>query len=137
VGVHRSSDGGRVSLQTHLALSDQLTQELKTADTLGIGAPMYNFGIAASLKQWIDAICRAGISFKHSSEGPVGLLNIKRAYIITDSGGTPVGSDVDFVSGYLAHICQFLGVEEVLHINVSGSKGSIEQQTSRRCLRRL
>jgi FMN-dependent NADH-azoreductase len=127
MGVHGSSDDKRASLQTNLALSNQLVQELKTADTLVIGAPMYNFGIAASLKQWIDAICRAGVSFKYSSQGPVGLLNIKRAYIITGSGGTPVGSDMDFVSGYLAQICSFIGVEEILHIDASGSKGTPEQ----------
>jgi FMN-dependent NADH-azoreductase len=127
MGVHGSSDEQRPSLQTHLALSDQLIQELRDADTLIIGAPMYNFGIAASLKQWIDAICRAGVSFKYSSQGPVGLMNIKRAFIITASGGTPIGSDMDFVSGYLAQICSFIGVEEILHIDASGSKGSPEQ----------
>ena len=127
MGVHGSSDAQRPSLQTHLALSDQLLQELRDADTLIIGAPMYNFGIAASLKQWIDAICRAGVSFKYSSQGPVGLMNIKRAFIITASGGTPIGSDMDFVSGYLAQICSFIGVEEILHIDASGSKGSPEQ----------
>ena len=127
MGVHGSSDDQRPSLRTHLALSDQLLQELRDADTLIIGAPMYNFGIAASLKQWIDAICRAGVSFKYSSQGPVGLMNIKRAFIITASGGTPIGSNMDFVSDYLTHICSFIGVEEVLHIDASGSKGSPEQ----------
>lgn len=127
MGIHASSDDKRDSLKTQLALSNQLIAELKQADTLVIGAPMYNFGIAASLKHWIDAICRAGVSFKYSDKGPVGLLNIKRAYVITGSGGTPVGSDMDFVSGYLAHILGFIGVEEVLHINASGSKGSPEQ----------
>ena len=127
MGVHGSSDEKRPSLQTQLALSDQLIQELRDADTLVIGAPMYNFGIAASLKQWIDAICRAGVSFKYSNQGPVGLMNIKRAFIITASGGTPIGSNMDFVSDYLAHICTFIGVEEVLHIDASGSKGSPEQ----------
>jgi FMN-dependent NADH-azoreductase len=127
MGVHGSSEDSRDSLQVQLALSNQLIAELKQADTLVIGAPMYNFGIAASLKHWIDAICRAGVSFKYSDKGPVGLLNIKRAYIITGSGGTPVGSDMDFVSGYLAQICRFIGVEEIMHINASGSKGSPEQ----------
>jgi FMN-dependent NADH-azoreductase len=127
MGVHGSSDDKRSSLQTQLALSDELISELKMADTLVIGAPMYNFGIAASLKQWIDAICRAGVSFKYSSQGPVGLLDIKQAYIITGSGGTPVGSDMDFVSSYLAHICKFLGVEQVFQIDASGSKGTPEE----------
>jgi len=104
-----------------------LIQELKDADTLVLGAPMYNFGIPASLKQWIDAICRAGVSFKYTDKGPIGLLNIKRAFIITATGGTPAGSKMDFASGYLAHICDFIGVEEVLHIDASGSKGSPEQ----------
>jgi FMN-dependent NADH-azoreductase len=127
MGVHGSSNDQRESLHTHLALSDQLIQELKDADTLVIGAAMYNFGIPASLKQWIDAICRAGVSFKYTDQGPIGLLNIKRAFIITATGGTPVGSSMDFASGYLAHICGFLGVKEVLHIDASGSKGSPEQ----------
>jgi FMN-dependent NADH-azoreductase len=127
MGVHGSSDEQRDSLHSHLALSNQLIQELKDADTLIIGAAMYNFGIPASLKQWIDAICRAGVSFKYGEQGPEGLLNIKRAFIITASGGTPVGGDMDFVSGYLSLICHFIGVKEVLHIDASGSKGSPEQ----------
>jgi FMN-dependent NADH-azoreductase len=54
-------------------------------------------------------------------------MNIKRAFIITASGGTPIGSDMDFVSGYLAKICSFIGVKKVLHIDASGSKGTPEQ----------
>jgi len=126
MGVHGSSDDKRDSLHNHLAISEQLIQELRDADTLVIGAPMYNFGIAASLKQWIDAICRAGVSFKYTEQGPVGLLNIKRVFIITGSGGTPVGSNMDFASGYLAHIFGFLGVKEILQIDASGSKGTPE-----------
>lgn len=127
MGVHGSSQETRASLQPHMTLSNQLIDELKQADTLVIGAAMYNFGIAASLKQWIDAICRAGVSFKYSSQGPEGLLNIKQAYIVTASGGTPLGGDMDFVSGYLEHICNFIGVEKVFHIQASGSKGSPEE----------
>jgi len=88
---------------------------------------MYNFGIAASLKQWIDAVCRAGVSFKYTQDGPIGLLGIKRAFIITATGGTPIGSEMDFASGYLEHICRFLGIQEVFHIAASGSKGTPEQ----------
>ncbi|MGK0472965.1 MAG: FMN-dependent NADH-azoreductase [Candidatus Azotimanducaceae bacterium] len=127
VAVHGSSQSDRASFQTQLALSEQLIGELKDADTLVLGAPMYNFGIAASLKQWIDAICRAGVSFKYTDQGPVGLLNVQRAFIITATGGTPVGSEMDFASCYLEHICRFLGIAEVFHIDASGSKGSPEQ----------
>ena len=127
VGVHGSSDSQRDSLQSQLNLSAQLIDELKSAETLVLAAPMYNFGIPASLKQWIDAICRAGVSFKYTEQGPVGLLGIKRAFIITASGGTPIGSEMDFVSRYLEHICRFIGITEVFHIDASGSKGTPEQ----------
>jgi FMN-dependent NADH-azoreductase len=127
LGVQSSSDSPRESLQAQLAVSGQLIDELNNADTLVLGAPMYNFGIAASLKQWIDAICRVGVSFKYTAQGPQGLLDVKRVFIITATGGTPVGSEIDFVSGYLAHICRFLGINEVFHISASGSKGTPEQ----------
>ncbi len=131
VAVHGSSDSQRASLQEQLSLSAQLIDELKSAETLILAAPMYNFGIPASLKQWIDAICRAGVSFKYTEQGPVGLLGIKRAFIITATGGTPVGSEMDFASGYLEHICRFLGISEVFHIDASGSKGTPEQVIAR------
>ena len=127
MGVHASSDSERANLKDQLRLSDQLISELRDADTLVLGVPMYNFGIPASLKQWIDAICRAGVSFKYTEQGPIGLLGVKRAFIITASGGTPIGSDMDFASRYLEHICKFIGINDVFHIDASGSKGSPEQ----------
>lgn len=127
MGVHASSDSERANLKDQLRLSDQLISELRDADTLVLGVPMYNFGIPASLKQWIDAICRAGVSFKYTEQGPIGLLGVKRAFIITASGGTPIGSDMDFASPYLEHICKFIGINDVFHIDASGSKGSPEQ----------
>ena len=127
IAVHGSSESQRASLQTQLTLSEQLIEELRGADTLVLGAPMYNFGIPASLKQWIDAICRAGVSFKYTEQGPVGLLNVRRAFIITATGGTPIGSEMDFASRYLEHICRFLGIAEIFHIDASGSKGTPEQ----------
>ena len=127
IAVHGSANSQRPSLLTQLALSDRLIAELKDADTLVIGAPIYNFGIPASLKQWVDAVCRAGVSFKYTEQGPQGLLGVKRAFIITASGGTPIGSEIDFASGYLEHICRFIGITEIFHIDVSGSKGTPEQ----------
>ena len=127
VDVHGSSDNQRPSFQAQLALSAQLIDELKSADTLVLAAPMYNFAIPAVLKQWIDSICRAGVSFKYTEQGPVGLLGVKRAFIITASGGTPLGSEMDFASGYLEHICNFIGIADVFHIDASGSKSTQEQ----------
>ena len=127
VAVHGSSGDQRASLLAQLALSEQLIDELKSADTLVLAAPMYNFGIPATLKQWIDSICRAGVSFNYTEQGPVGLVGVERAFVITATGGTPIGSEMDFASRYLEHICKFIGISDVFHINASGSKGTPEQ----------
>ncbi|MGH1486751.1 MAG: FMN-dependent NADH-azoreductase [Cellvibrionaceae bacterium] len=102
--------------------SDALIKELKAADTLVIGAPIYNFSVPAALKAWIDLICRVGETFVYGENGPQGLLNISRAYIVVTAGGTPVGSEIDFNSAYLQQVCRFIGIDESHIIDVSGSK---------------
>ena len=126
MGVHGSQDDKRPSLQRHLAISNELIAELQQADTLVLSVAMYNFSVPAYLKQWIDYICRAGVSFRYTENGPEGLTGVKRAFIVTASGGTPIGSDMDFASRYVEHICRFLGIADVFHIDASGSKGSQE-----------
>ena len=96
-----------------LALSDSLIDEISRADTLVIGSPVYNFSVPAVLKAWIDQICRVGVTFKYTPDGPVGLLTGKRAIIVIASGGTPVGSEIDYASGYLKHIMGFVGITDV------------------------
>lgn len=96
-----------------LALSDSLVDELKAADTIVIGTPIYNFGIPTALKAWIDLIARAGLTFKYSETGPVGLLDGKRAIIAVATGGTAVGSEIDFATGYLKHVLGFIGISDV------------------------
>lgn len=96
-----------------LACSDTLVAEVETADTLIISAPIYNFGIPSTLKAWIDMICRARVTFRYTSDGPIGLLEGKRAILVLTSGGTKVGSDIDFASGYLKHVLGFIGITDV------------------------
>ena len=96
-----------------LALSDLLVQELKDADTIVIGLPVYNFGVPAAVKAWIDLVARAGVTFRYSDTGPVGLLSGKRAILAVATGGTRVGSDVDFATGYMKHILGFIGISDV------------------------
>jgi FMN-dependent NADH-azoreductase len=96
-----------------LALSDSLITEIKQADTIVIGSPVYNFSVPAVLKAWIDQIARVGVTFKYTPDGPVGLLSGKRAIIVIASGGTPVGSNIDYASGYLKHIMGFIGITDV------------------------
>lgn len=96
-----------------LALSDELVAELETADTVVIGLPIYNFGLPASLKAWIDLVARAGVTFRYTAEGPVGLLDGKRAILAVASGGTGAGSDIDFATPHLRHVLGFLGISDV------------------------
>ncbi|MGD8935096.1 MAG: NAD(P)H-dependent oxidoreductase [Thiogranum sp.] len=99
--------------QQRLARSDALVAELVDADVIVIGTPVYNFSIPASLKAWVDLVARAGLTFRYTENGPVGLLKGKKAYVIIATGGTPVGSDIDFASGYLRHLLGFIGVDDV------------------------
>jgi FMN-dependent NADH-azoreductase len=96
-----------------LAQSDALVDELLAADVLVIGAPVYNFSVPAGLKTWIDHIARAGRTFQYTETGPVGLLEGKRAIIAVASGGTQVGSEIDFASTYLRHVLGFIGITDV------------------------
>lgn len=96
-----------------LSLSDTLVSELERADVVVIGLPIYNFGVPATLKAWVDLVARAGVTFRYSENGPVGLLKGKRAILALASGGTEVGSAIDFATGYLKHILGFIGITDV------------------------
>ncbi|MGB5447554.1 MAG: NAD(P)H-dependent oxidoreductase [Woeseiaceae bacterium] len=96
-----------------LALSDALVAELKDADILVIGTPVYNFSIPAALKAWIDMIARARLTFRYTENGPEGLLEGKKAYLVIATGGVPVGSAVDFATPYLKHALAFIGINDV------------------------
>lgn len=96
-----------------LDYSDQLVAELKAADLIVISTPIYNFSVPAALKAWIDQIARARVTFQYTENGPVGLLENKRAVIAVASGGTEIGSDYDFAVDYLKHILGFIGVTDV------------------------
>ncbi len=96
-----------------LSLSDQLVEEAIAADTLVIGVPIYNFAVPASLKAWIDLMARVGKTFVYTETGPQGLLEGKRAIIAVASGGTQVGSDIDFATDYLRHMLGFFGITDV------------------------
>ncbi len=99
--------------RTALALSDELIAELKAADTVVIGMPMYNFGMPAALKAWIDLIARPKVTFAYSEDGPVGLLGGKRAVVAVASGGVPVDSPVDFATPHLRQVLRFIGIEDI------------------------
>lgn len=96
-----------------LALSDELIAELRAADTIVIGLPVYNFGVPSGLKAWIDLVARAGETFRYTEAGPEGLLKGKRAIVAMASGGTEAGSAIDFATPYLRHVLGFMGITNV------------------------
>ena len=103
-----------------LSYSDVLVSELESADVVVIGLPIYNFGVPAAFKAWIDQIVRAKRTFRYGKNGPEGLLENTKAYIVLSSGGTQLGSDIDFVSGYIRHVLGFIGIDDLTFIDSSG-----------------
>ena len=101
------------SQRAALAESDALVAELQAADVIVIGMPVYNFGIPAALKAWVDMITRARLTFRYTENGPEGLVNGKKAYIVLASGGVPVDSPVDFATPYMRQALSFIGMDDV------------------------
>ena len=112
----------------YLATSDVLVDELNNADLIVIGLPIYNFGVPAAFKAWIDQVVRSKLTFRYGDNGPIGLVDNKKAYIIIASGGTKLGTEIDFISDYLRHILGFIGITDVTFIDSSGL-GRDESQT--------
>lgn len=110
--AHDRTDDQRATL----ALSDTLIAELMAADTLVIGLPIYNFGVPATLKAWVDQVARAGVTFRYTETGPEGLMGGKRAIVAVASGGTEAGSEIDFATGYIRHMLAFIGITEVAFV---------------------
>ena len=95
------------------AYSNTLLAEVRAADTLVIALPVYNFGVPAPLKGWIDHLARKGETFQYTEAGPEGLLKGKRAIVALSSDGTRIGSEIDFASGYIRHMLGFFGITDV------------------------
>lgn len=96
-----------------LAHSDQLVAELKAADIVVVGVPIYNFGIPAALKAWVDQIARARETFRYTENGPEGLLKGKKGYIVAASGGVAIGSEADFATTHMKFVLGFIGISDV------------------------
>jgi FMN-dependent NADH-azoreductase len=102
-----------------LALSDALIAELKAADLIVIGAPMYNFGIASTLKSWFDHVLRAGLTFRYSAAGPEGLLKGRKAIVVESRGGlysTGPGAAMDSQEPHLRTLLGFMGIDDVTFV---------------------
>jgi len=99
--------------RTLVEISDQLINEIKQADVLVIGLPMYNFGIPSTLKAYFDQIARVGVTFRYTETGPVGMLVGKTVRIFATRGGAYAGTALDTQTGYVRNFLGFIGITEV------------------------
>ncbi len=106
--------------QAVAAYSDALIAELRAADTIVIGLPMYNFGIPSTLKAYFDHVARAGVTFRYTEKGPEGLLKGKKVIVFATRGGLYAGTPKDTQSAYLRDFLAFLGLEEVEIVYAEG-----------------
>jgi FMN-dependent NADH-azoreductase len=103
-----------------VAYSDALIDELRRADVIVLGLPMYNFGVPSQLKAWFDHIARAGETFKYTEKGPVGLLTGKKAYVFAARGGVYAGIANDWQTQFVRYFLGFLGITDVEFVYAEG-----------------
>ena len=108
--------------------SENYIAELKDADALVLAVPMYNFSTPSTVKAWVDHIARAGVSFSYGENGPVGLLNVKKAYVVSTRGGQYANTAFDHQSPWIEQVLKFVGVQEVEFIYAEGQAGGNAEQ---------
>ena len=142
-GAFLAKPGERsVEQQAVVDYSDGLIDELKRADVIVLGLPMYNFGVPSTLKAYIDHIARAGETFKYTDKGPVGLLKGKKTYVFATRGGLYAGTPLDTQTAYVRDMLRFLGIVDVEFVYGEGLAISAERKAAalseaRRAIERL
>lgn len=118
-GAFLAKPGARTPEQQAIVdYSDELIAELKAADTIVIGVPMYNFGIPSTLKAYFDHVARAGVTFKYTEKGAVGLLTGKKAYLVIARGG--VYGDAHAHTAYVRDFLAFIGIADTERVYAEG-----------------
>ncbi|MCC2656010.1 MAG: FMN-dependent NADH-azoreductase [Panacagrimonas sp.] len=115
-----------------VAYSDTLINELRAADVIVLGLPMYNFGVPSQLKSYFDHVARAGETFRYTANGPEGLIKNKKAYVFAARGGHYLGTPLDTQTSYVRDFLRFIGIEDVEFIYAEGL--AIDAQTRTRAL---
>ncbi len=113
-----------------IAYADALVDELRRADAIALALPLYNFGVPSTLKAYFDHIARAGVTFRYTAQGPVGLLGGKRVTVLAARGGSYVGTPLDTQTAYVRQLLGFLGMTDVEFVHAEGlaiSEASREQ----------
>ena len=115
-----AADARTPEQQSLVDLSDSLVAELANADAVVIGVPLYNFGVPSTLKAYFDQLARAGVTFKYTETGPVGLLADKPVHFIAARGGFHVGKATDSQTAFLNSFFNFLGINSIHYIYAEG-----------------
>lgn len=122
-GIYTPEDQRDAAQAAAVAPSDAAVDELLAADTVVIATGLINFGIASTLKSWLDHVARRGRTFSYGADGPKGLATGKKAYIVLASGGVysqgPAAA-MDFAVPYLKGVLGFLGISDVEVIRIEG-----------------
>ncbi len=106
--------------KARVAVSDQLIAELMAADVIVLAAPMINFGVSSQLKNWIDGVARAGVTFRYGANGPEGMVQGKKVIVVSSRGGVHRGQPTDNVVPYLKVTLGFLGMTDVDFVYAEG-----------------
>jgi FMN-dependent NADH-azoreductase len=120
--------------QAAVAYSDALIDELRRADVVVLGLPLYNFGLPSTLKAYFDHIGRAGVTFKYTDKGPVGLLTGKKVYVFAARGGFYAGTPNDTQTPYIRAFLSFIGMSDIEFVYAEGlaiSEASKQQGLAR------
>lgn len=112
-----------------VAYSDALISELRRADVLVLGVPMYNFGIPSQLKAWFDHLARAGETFKYTEKGPIGLVTGKKAYAFVARGGLR-GEHDHSQTRFVREILEFIGITDIAFVHAEGLAISAESRNN-------
>ncbi len=123
----RGAENINQDIQQIVALSDELIAELKSADLLIIGAPMYNLNVPTQLKNWFDLVARARQTFRYTETYPQGLVDGVKAVVVSSRGGIHVGQETEAVTPYLKAVLGLMGIHDVDFIYAEG----LDMQTYR------
>ena len=116
----RGAENVNQDIQRIVALSDELIAELKSADLLVIGAPMYNLNVPTQLKNWFDLVARARQTFRYTETYPQGLVEGVKAVVVSSRGGIHVGQETEAVTPYLQAVIGLMGIHDVEFIYAEG-----------------
>ncbi|HEY0972901.1 MAG TPA: NAD(P)H-dependent oxidoreductase [Solimonas sp.] len=106
--------------QAVVAESDALIAELKAADVIVLGLPLYNFGVPSQLKAWIDHVARAGVTFRYTATGPEGLVGGRKLYVFAARGGKYLGTPADTQTGFIQSFFNFIGITDIEFVYAEG-----------------